>query len=59
MACLDSQSITTRMVVKPDEEGSCLMKSIKMEFHGQCHTPNTFGTVNMEHTIDSSLSWSE
>ena len=25
----------------------------------RCHTPNTFGTVNMEHTIDSSLSWSE
>ena len=27
--------------------------------HYHCHTPNTFGTVNMEHTIDSSLSWSE
>ena len=26
---------------------------------GRCHAPNTFGTVNMEHTIDSSLSWSE
>ena len=25
----------------------------------RCHTPNTFGTVNMEHTINSSLSWSE
>ena len=24
-----------------------------------CHTPNTFGTVNMEHTIDLRLSWSE
>ena len=24
-----------------------------------CHAPNTFGTVNMECTIDSSLSWSE
>ena len=24
-----------------------------------CHAPNMFGTVNMEHTIDSSLSWSE
>ena len=23
------------------------------------HAPNTFGTVNMEHTIDLSLSWSE
>ena len=26
---------------------------------GRCHAPNTFGTVNMEHTIDLSLSWSE
>ena len=25
----------------------------------QCHVPNTFGTVNMECTINSSLSWSE
>ena len=24
-----------------------------------CHAPNTFGIVNMEHTIDSSLSWSK
>ena len=24
-----------------------------------CHTPNTFGTVNMECTVDSRLSWSE
>ena len=22
-----------------------------------CHAPNTFGTVNMEHTIDLRLSW--
>ena len=26
---------------------------------GHCHAPNTFGTVNMEHTIDLSLSWSK
>ena len=25
----------------------------------RCHAPNTFGTVNMEHTIDSRLSWSK
>ena len=24
-----------------------------------CHAPNMFGTVNMKHTIDSRLSWSE
>ncbi|KIM61335.1 hypothetical protein SCLCIDRAFT_25962 [Scleroderma citrinum Foug A] len=24
-----------------------------------CHAPNMFGTVNMEHTIDSRLSWSK
>ena len=40
MACLDSRSIMTRMVVKLDEEGSCSMKSIEMEFHGQSGTSN-------------------
>ncbi|KIM68343.1 hypothetical protein SCLCIDRAFT_105827 [Scleroderma citrinum Foug A] len=25
----------------------------------QCHAPNTFGTVNMECTVNSRLSWSE
>jgi len=35
MACFDSQSMTsTSMAVKPDEDGSCSMKSIKMEFQG-------------------------
>ena len=40
MACLDSRSITTKMAVKPDEEGSCSMKSIEMEFHGRSGTGN-------------------
>ena len=40
MACLDSQSIMTRMAVKMDEEGNCSMKSIEMEFHGQSGTGN-------------------
>ena len=26
---------------------------------GHCHAPNMFGTVNIEHTIDSRLSWSK
>ena len=26
---------------------------------GRCHAPNTFGTVNMECTVDSRLSWSK
>ncbi len=34
IACLVSQSTTTRMVEKPLEAGSCLMKSIKIEDHG-------------------------
>ena len=34
MACLDSWSMTTRMAVKPKEEGSCSMKSMEMESHG-------------------------
>ena len=25
----------------------------------RCHAPNTFGTVNMEHTVNLRLSWSE
>ena len=25
----------------------------------RCHAPNMFGAVNMEHTIDLSLSWSK
>ena len=34
MHCLERQSTTTRIVVCPEEAGSCLMKSIEMEFHG-------------------------
>jgi len=35
MACFDSQSTITRIVSKPEEEGSFLMKSIEIEFHGR------------------------
>ena len=37
------------------------MWGYKLKTHGmaRCHAPNTFGTVNMERTIDSRLSWSE
>jgi len=28
MACFDSRSMTTNMAVKPDEDGSCSMKSM-------------------------------
>ena len=34
MDCLESWSMTTRMAVKLEDEGSCSMKSIKMEFQG-------------------------
>ena len=34
MACLDNRSTTTRIAVKPEEEGSCSMKSMEMESHG-------------------------
>ena len=34
MQCLERRSMTTRIVVCPEEAGSCLMKSIEMEFHG-------------------------
>jgi len=35
MACFDRQSTITRMVLKLEEEGSCLMKSIEIEFYGR------------------------
>jgi len=33
MACFDSQSTITRMVLKLEEEGSFSIKSIEIEFH--------------------------
>jgi len=33
--CFERQFTTTRMEVNPLEEGSCLMKSMDMECHGQ------------------------
>jgi hypothetical protein len=35
IACLESQSMMTRMESKPVEEGSFLMKSIEIEFQGR------------------------
>jgi len=35
MTCFDSQSTITRMVSKPEEEGSFSMKSIEIEFQGR------------------------
>ena len=34
MHCLERRSTTTRIVVCPEEAGSCSMKSMEMEFHG-------------------------
>ena len=34
MLCFESQSTMTRMVSKPEDRGSFLMKSIEMEFQG-------------------------
>jgi len=33
MACFDRRSTITRMVLKLEEKGSFLMKSIEIEFH--------------------------
>jgi len=33
MACFNRQSTITRMVSKPEKEGSFSMKSIEIEFH--------------------------
>ena len=35
MACFDSQSTITRMVSKPEEEGSFSIKSIEIEFQNR------------------------
>jgi len=35
MAYFDSRSTITRIVSKPEEEGSFSMKSIEIEFHGR------------------------
>jgi len=35
MACFDRRSTITRMVLKPEEEGSFSMKSMEIEFHGR------------------------
>ena len=32
--CLERQSMTTRIAVCPEKAGSCLMKSMEMEFYG-------------------------
>ena len=34
MHCLERRSTTTRIAVRLEEAGSCLMKSMEMEFHG-------------------------
>ena len=38
MACFDRWSTITRMVLKPEEEGSFSIKSIEIEFHGRSGT---------------------
>ena len=44
MACLESQSTTTRMAVKPVDEGSCSMKSMEIEFQGFSGTGSCFSS---------------
>ena len=34
MDCLESRSTMTRMAVKLEDEGSCSMKSMEMDFQG-------------------------
>ena len=34
MHCLERQSMSTKIVVCPEEVGSCLIKSMRIEFHG-------------------------
>ena len=64
MAQLDFDSLFTVVFIsirKHDlSESNCWKSPSRTpEVTVRCHAPNTFGTVNMEHTIDSSLSWSK
>ena len=34
-ACFERRSTMTRIVVKPEDAGSCSIKSMEMEFHGR------------------------
>ncbi|KIM62577.1 hypothetical protein SCLCIDRAFT_24881 [Scleroderma citrinum Foug A] len=48
--------------IEEDNPETTVVKAQKLTEHEgrpRCHAPNMFGTVNMEHTIDSRLSWSE
>ena len=42
MACLESLSTTTKIVVYPVEAGSCSIKSMDMEFQGLSGTGSCF-----------------
>ena len=42
MSCLVSQSMITRMVLKPEDRGSFSMKSMEMEFHRCSETGSYF-----------------
>ena len=42
MLCFDSQSMMTRMVLKPEVGGSFLMKSMEMEFQGHSRIGSCF-----------------
>ena len=42
MPCLESQSMTTRRAVWPEEFGRCLMKSMEIEFQGLLGTRSCF-----------------
>ena len=40
--CFDSWSTTIKMEVEPSEDGSCLIKSMEMECHGQAEMGSCF-----------------
>ena len=45
MPCLESQSMTTRRAVWPEEFGRCSMKSIEVEFQGLSGTGSCFKSL--------------
>ena len=45
MLCFDNQSTMTRMVLKPEDGGSFLMKSMEMEFQGHSGSGSCFRSL--------------
>ena len=57
LASSSSSDPTSKCPLKSEFDRHC--HELLQQASVRCHTPNMFGTVNMERTVDSRLSWSE